>query len=246
MMKTSLNAFVILLLAGMLLSSGCSKTANTNTGGSGGSTGLLKTMIQVVATANGTDSTITNLTYDNQNRVVLQVARTVINGNTLGNDSTTYTFGTNSVIQYSSATQTSVTYSLNSQGFKQSDNLGDSWAYNSAGYLTQGVQASSGATTTYTYNSANELTQETAVSASGTKTYSFTYAGNPIGHAGSSWSQGQSTGDLFATEIENVGGVETTLTANYLTNGQGQLTQSTISSNAANSYPVVTFYIYYQ
>ncbi len=243
-MKTTINTFIILIVTGVLITSGCKKTTNTNPGG-GGATGLLKTMIQIVTTPNGTDTTTTNLVYDNQNRVVSQIARTVINGNAIGIDTTTYTFGTNSVIQYSSATQTSVTYTLNSQGFKASDNLGDSWAYNSAGYLTQGIQASTGTTTTYTYNSSNELTGESAVSGSGTKTYNFTYSSNPIGHAGSSWNQGQSTGDLFDTEIEVIGGITTTLTANYITNGQGQLTQSTVQSNAPGSNPVVTYYIYY-
>jgi YD repeat-containing protein len=242
-MKTTLNITLMLMLAGLCITPGCKKTTNTSPGG-GGSTGLLKTMIQVVSTPNGTDSTITNLAYDSQNRVVSQVATTKINSTLFGIDTTTYTFGTGSVMQYSSTTGVTVTYTLNSLGFRSSDNLGDTWTYNTAGYMTQSTQAAAGSTTTYTYNSSNQLTMETAVSNSGTNTYTFTYATNPIGKAGSSWSQGQSTGDQFATDVEVQNGTTTTLTATYTLNAQGQLGETSIVSSGSAS-PVVTYFIYY-
>jgi hypothetical protein len=239
-MKTIINAFMILMLAGVLIISSCTKPANTNPGG--GSTGLLKTMTQVVTTGGVTDTTITTLAYDNQNRVVSQIAVTKLHGTLVGQDTTTYTFGTNSVIQYSSASQANITYTLNSWGFKQSDNLGDSWVYNSNGYLIQANRSVVGDTIIYAYNSLNQLQSETYSSGN---TYTFTYPSNPIGKAGSSWSQGQSTGDLFSTDIEYQNGTITTLTATYVVNGQGVLTQSTITSSGGGSSPVITYFAYY-
>jgi hypothetical protein len=134
---------------------------------------------------------------------------------------------------------------LNSSGFKQSDNLGDSWTYNAAGYMTQAISASAGSTTTYAYNGLNQLITQTAVYGSHTNTYTYTYAANAIGTAGSYWSTGKSSGALFSTDTEVQSGVTTTLSATYTVDSQNRLSQSTITSTAAGSSPVITTYIYY-
>ncbi len=82
-MKFTLNFFTALVIAGLLITSGCGKTTNTNPNGS---TGLLKTMIQVVAITGGYDSITTNYKYDGQNRVVSQISVTSANGVLQGAD----------------------------------------------------------------------------------------------------------------------------------------------------------------
>ena len=243
-MKNSANVIIGLLMAGILVTTSCKKTTTT-TNNNGGSPGLLKTMLQITAAGGQNDSITTTLVYDNQNRVVNQIAVTKFGSTTLGADTTTYTFGTNSVAQYSSVTGTTITYTLNSSGFRTSDNLGDTWSYNSSGYLKKSVTASTGTTTTYTYNASNELVTKVATSSSGTNTYTFGYAGSPTAHAGSSWQQGQSAGALFTRDVEVQSGVTTTLTATYTVNGQNVLTESTVTSTATGSAPVYTYYYYY-
>jgi YD repeat-containing protein len=241
-MKKIITPFIIAMLGGVLTITSCTKPANTNPGGGGGS-GLLKTMVQTTSSGGHADTTTTTLTYDNQNRVVTQIEVTKLGNSTVGVDSIIYTYGASTIQQYMSVSQATITYTLNSWGFKQSDNLGDSWTYNSNGYMVQSVQGA--ATTTYTYNGLNQLVTQTQVNGSITNTYTYTYASNPIGHAGSSWDVGKSTGDQFATDVEDENGTTTTLTATYVLNSQGQLGQSTIVSTAVGSSPVVTYFYYY-
>ena len=162
-----------------------------------------------------------------------------------GNDTTTYTYNASTVVQHSSGSGTSITYTLNSSGFRQSDNLGDTWAYNSAGYMIKATTVASNRTTTYTYNSLNQMATQVAASPGDTTTYTYAYSSNPIGKAGSSWSQGQSTGDLFSSYVQTENGHVTTVTATYITNSQNVLTQSTITSSASPTTPVVTYFVYY-
>ena len=243
-MKNLFKLITGAVLAGLLITSACKKTTTT-TNNNGGSPGLLKTMLQITAAGGQNDSITTTLIYDNQNRVVNQIAITKFGSTTLGADTTTYTFGTNSVAQYSSVTGTTITYTLNSSGFRTSDNLGDTWSYNGSGYLTQSFTASTATTTTYTYNASNELATKVATSSSGTNTYTFGYTGSPAAHAGSSWQQGQSAGALFTSDVEVQGGVTTTLTATYTVNAQNVLTESVVTSSASGSAPVYTYYYYY-
>jgi hypothetical protein len=240
-MKKTTSVFIILFLACALIFSSCKKTNINNT--LWGNTGQLKSMTQIVASGGQNDTITTTFAYDIQNRVVLQIAVTKQGSTLLGIDTVTYTYNATTVVQYMSATGVSVTYTLNSQGYKQSDNLGDSWTYNTAGYMIGAVVGTS--TKTYAYNGLNQLITQTSVTGGVTNTYSYTYASNPIGKAGSSWSQGQSTGDLPDSEVEVQSGVTTTLTYTYQANSQGALTAETVTSSATGSSPVYTYFIYY-
>src|ERR1017187_1994060 len=154
------NIKTIALATALLLAAGSCKKTNVSPGS--GTAGLLKSMTQIVAVSGQNDTIVTTFTYDGQNRIITQVAVTPAGSNT-----TTYAYYTDSVILDEVSLSYSVTYYLNSQGYRTSDNLGDTYTYNSNGYLTSKTTLTS--STTYTYNPLNQLATQTNV-ASGTTT----------------------------------------------------------------------------
>jgi YD repeat-containing protein len=235
-----MKRLIIILSSSILLFTFYSCTKNPGPSGNGNS-GLLKSMMSIVAVSGHNDTTTTTFTYDNQSRVVTQVAViTPVNAT----NQTTYAYYTDSIVQDEVTAGFSVTYFLNNWGFRGSDNLGDNWVYNSNGYLTSKATAG-GSTTSYTYNGLNQLATQTNVAAGTTTTDTYTYASNPIGTAGTSWQMGKSTGAQPQTDVQVKNSVTTTFTYTYLTDSQGRLSQETVTSSATGSSPVVTYFAYY-
>ena len=220
----------------------CGKTSISSKPRVGGASGLLKSLTQVVTSGNQNDSIVTTFTYDSQNRVITQITVSHSGGSISGSNTTTYSYFADSVIQNTTGL-TIVTYYLNSNGYRASDNSGDKWTYNVNGYLMSAALANSAST--YTYNASNQLATQTNVTSVATTTDTYTYPANPIGSGGSSWQIGKSTGALWTTDIQVKNGVTTTFTYTYSTDSKNRLSEETTVSSAASSSQVVTYYAYY-
>lgn len=231
------NLNSILLATVLLLTVNACKKSTPSPNPNTGTSGLLKSMTSIVTNSGHTDTLITTFTYDSQNRVITQIMTAFAVSST-----TTYAYYTDSVVMVTSGV--SITYHLNSAGAKTSDNLGDTWTYNSNGYLSSELTAS-GYTTTYTYNSLNQLATQTNVAAGVTTTDTYSYSSNPIGTASTTWQMGKSTGALPATDINVKNGVTTTTTYTYVLNAQNKLGTETVTSSAAGTSPVITYFAYY-
>jgi hypothetical protein len=237
-MRNKIYLFIVII--GILAVASCKKD-NPAASGSGDS-GHVKTITMIASVGGVGDTTTTNLSYDNQGRVVTEAIATSLGGTVTSSNTITYTYSTTTVVQTSSLTG-SVTYNLNSMGYRVSDNNGDSWAYNSNGYLIKSTTSVD--TTTYTYNALNQLATQTQSEAGGnTIMDTYTYSANPISQQGASWSTGESTGALWTTDVNVKNGDTTTLTFAYTTNNQGQLTGETVTSSASGTLDM-TYFTYY-
>lgn len=241
----------MLLAAVCLLAvTSCSKTSTSTASGGGGASGHLKSLTQVVTSGSQTDSIVTTFTYDSQNRVITQIAVTRIGGSILGSDTTTYSYFADSIIQ--NIAGNIAIYYLNSNGYRASDNLGDTWTYNSNGYLISSlsvVLGSNTVNTSYTYNSSDQVatktTTEIVLGVTTTDTDTYSYSNDTINSPSSNWGTGKSGGAFWSTDVNVKAGVTTTLTNTYVTDSQNRLSKTTTVSSAAGSPPIVTYYAYY-
>jgi hypothetical protein len=244
-MRNKIKLFIVIIAIFAVASCKKDNPATSNTGNTvnTGSAGQVKTS-SVITSLGGVDDTITTtFAYDTQARVVTEIIVTSHAGMLAAPDTITYTYTATTVVQ-NDALNGSTTYTLNGAGYRVSDNTGDSWTYNSSGYLTQSIF--SGNNTSYTYNSLNQLATQTQLQLGGAAvTDTFTYPANPVIQQGPTWSTGKSTGDLYTTDVTVQNGYPTTSTFTYTTNSQGKLTEATETSGTSGTVISTTYYTYY-
>jgi hypothetical protein len=247
-MRNTSRLFILFTAFGLLAITACNKTSTANNNPQSGSTGHLKTMIQTTSSGGQAYVITTGYTYDSQYRLITQISMTKVAGVIIGGDTTIYSYSTGTVTMSNSILGV-ITYTLNAQGFRTSDNLGDTWAYNAAGYQVSSTQQASGTSVTYKYNTQNQLDSQISVSASGTNIYTYTYFSTNSAAAGSSWQTGQSAGFFVSGEVENQSGTVTTVdfTATFYEQSSNtwRLTTEEAYYTPASSPPVSTSFIYY-
>ena len=254
--KIILFATVCLLAISACGNSTSTSGTATSTSEAGGGSGKLKSETVVVTSGGKTDSNITTFAYDSQNRVIKQISVPTIGGTVSGSDTITYSYFADSIIQNMSGLWfNSITYYLNSNGYRTSDNSGNTWTYNSNGFLISSSSVVSGShtfNTSYTYNSSNQLATKTkteilfgVTTTIGTDTYSYTDNAINSPAADDSWQTGKSEGALCSTDVNVKAGVTTTVTNTYVTDSQNRLSKATTVSSAAGSSPLVIYYAYY-
>jgi hypothetical protein len=200
-------------------------------------TALIKTMNESIIQGGVSGSVDVSYVYDNQNRLTLMVTA-ITYSSAYSADSTTYSYGSSTVTMVDQQSGTTI-YTLNAAGYRVSDNMSDTWTYNTAGYLTSSNVG--GTVTTNTYDSQNRLL--TASQNPGSQTDTYTYSANAPALPFISWQTGNSTGALYATDVQVINSTTTTYTATYTTDAQGRVTQSVVTSTGSGT--VTTNYTYY-
>ena len=229
-MRRRANIFIAIIIGGILLITSCKKSVPQPV------SSPVKSQYSIITNNGVTDSSTTTFTYNSSNQVLTQITTTTSSATI---DSIIYAYVQGAVIVYTSALHSTVTYSLNSQGFAATDNLGDSWTYNNPGYLISGTSTLNG-TTSYNYNTGYQLVSTVLISGNDTTTTTYTYCNQSV-PTSSNWQSGLNIGSLWVTQVttSSFSGT-TTRNATYVLNGYN-ITMSTITGSG---YSNITTYSY--
>jgi hypothetical protein len=228
-MKWKMNILIGIIIGGIFLMSGCKKNVPQPV------SSPVKSEYSIITSNSVTDTSTTTFTYNSSNQVLTQITTTTPSGTI---DSITYSYIQSNVIVYNSALHSTVTYSLNSQGFAASDNVGDSWTYNNPGYLISSTSNLNG-NTTYNYNTSYQLVSTVLINAGDTTTTTYTYGSQSV-PTSSNWQSGLNIGALWTTQVTTapVTGTTTTRNATYVLSGNN-ITMSTITGTGYSN--ITTF-----
>jgi hypothetical protein len=227
-MKLKMNIFTAIIISGIFFISACKKSVPLPV------SSPVKSEYSIITNNSVTDTSTTTFTYNSSNQVLAQITTTTPSATI---DSIIYSYGPATVTVYISALHSTVTYSLNSQGFAASDNLGDSWTYNNPGYLISTTSILNG-TTTYNYNTGYQLVSTVLIAAGDTTTTTYTYGSQSV-PTSSNWQSGLNIGSLWTTQVttSSVSGT-TTRNATYVLSGYN-ITMSTITGSGYSN--ITTF-----
>jgi hypothetical protein len=164
MKKQFYQSAALVFFCTFLILTGCKKSSSPSSPGNTKVNGLIASRTEVNTTNGTSTTTVYTYSYDGQNRLIgfQETNQTPV----------TYVYGNDTVTETQGSTVT--VYALNSAGLAVSDNQGNTYTYNSAGYLTN-LTNISGASTVNIVSNGNIVNSVVTTAAGVSTTYSYTF-----------------------------------------------------------------------